>query len=170
MNIFFLDWNPAIAAKFHCDKHVIKMILESAQLLYCAHWVLSPPISVPDFAYKKTHANHPCSVWVRESIENYEWLCTLAMALCEEYTHRYGKIHKTQSHIEWLLCCPPCTIPTIPRTPVRLAMPDEFKHTCPVDSYRIFYRESKLKQRKIVSYTKREWPEFLQTKNGFPAV
>lgn len=160
MNIFFLDWDAKIAAQYHCDKHVVKMILECAQLLYCAHWILTPS-GVPDFAYKKTHPNHPCSIWVRESIENYEWLCNLAIALCEEYTFRYGKIHKTHKHIEWLICNPPFNIPDTPLTPIRLAMPNEYKNDNPIKAYRVFYRESKMKQRGIVSYTKRDWPEFL---------
>jgi hypothetical protein len=163
MNIFFLDWNPHQAAKYHCDKHVVKMILECAQLLYSAHWVLTPS-RVPESAYKKTHINHPCSIWVRESIENYEWLCELAIALCSEYTYRYGKIHKTQKHIEWLIRNPPFDIPPVHKTPVRLAMPDEYKIEDPIESYRLFYRESKMKQRGIVNYTKRDWPEFLSVK------
>jgi hypothetical protein len=163
MNIFFLDWNPKKAAEYHCDKHVVKMILECAQLLYCAHWILSP-CGVPEFAYKKTHVNHPCSIWVRESVENYEWLCNLAMALCEEFTFRYGKTHKTQKHIEWLIRNPPFDIPAIHQTPIRLAMPDEYKNEDPIESYRRFYRESKMKQRGIVSYKKRDWPEFLMVK------
>ena len=160
MNIFFLDKDPHIAAIYHCDKHVVKMILECAQLLYCAHWVLNP-CEVPEFAYKKTHINHPCSIWVRESIENYEWLCELAIELCKEFTFRYNKIHKTQRHIEWLICNPPFDIPAVKQTPIRLAMPEEYKTTDPIESYRLFYIESKMKQRGIVTYTKREWPEFI---------
>lgn len=160
MNIFFLDIRPRRAAEYHCDKHVVKMILECAQLLYSAHWILNEN-SIPSFAYKKTHVNHPCAIWVRESIENYEWLCSLAIALCEEFTFRYGKIHKTQQHIEWLMNHPPFNIPNKSMTPIRLAMPEEFKQEDPIESYRIFYRESKMKQRGIVSYTKRDWPDFL---------
>ena len=160
MNIFFLDLNPRIAAEYHCDKHVVKMILECAQLLYAAHWVLDP-CEVPPFAYRKTHVNHPCAIWARESIENYEWLCELAIELCKEFTFRYKKIHKTQKHIEWLTNHPPFNIPGVPMTSIRLAMPDEYKFENPIESYRIFYRESKMKQRGIVTYTNREWPEFL---------
>ena len=160
MNIFFLDLNPTLAAEYHCDKHVVKMILECAQLLYCAHWILDP-LEVPTFAYKKTHINHPCSIWVRESIENYEWLCDLAYALCKEFTFRYEKIHKTQYHIEWLLNNPPFNIPNTKMTQIRLAMPDEYKQENPINAYREFYRESKMKQRQIVSYVKRPWPTFL---------
>ena len=160
MNIFLLDWNPQKAAEYHCDKHVVKMILECAQLLYCAHWVLNPQY-VPEDAYKKTHPNHPSAIWARESIENYEFLQELAMELCKEYTFRYEKIHKTQKHIDWLRT-PPLDIPAIKMTPFRLAMPDKYKQEDPVESYKAFYRESKMKERDIVTYKKREWPEFLK--------
>ena len=161
MNIFLLDWNPQKAAQYHCDKHVVKMILECAQLLYCAHWILNPQY-VPEDAYKKTHPNHPSAIWTRESIENYEFVQELAMELCREYTFRYEKIHKTQKHIDWLRT-PPLDIPAIKMTPFRLAMPDKYKQEDPVESYKMFYRESKMKERGIVTYKKREWPEFLKT-------
>ena len=92
MNIFFLSLDPAEAARLHCDKHVVKMILESCQLLYCAHWMCGT--IMPSNAYKKTHPNHPCAKWVRESQANYRWLCRLGLELCGEYTFRYGKHHK----------------------------------------------------------------------------
>jgi hypothetical protein len=83
------------------------------------------------------------------------------MELCKEYTFRYEKIHKTEKHIEWLRT-PPLDIPAITMTPFRLAMPDKYKQEDPVESYKIFYRESKMKERGIVTYKKREWPEFLK--------
>lgn len=160
MNIFFLHWSPRIAAEYHCDKHVVKMIIETAQMLYSAHWILNPE-KLPLNAYKLAHKNHPCSIWTRTSLGNYLWLCSLGVWLCHEYTHRYGKTHKTQAHIEWLIKnCPKfdrmnMTIPA-------QAMPDEYKKEDSIEAYRIFYTESKLKQRGIVNYTKREWPEFLK--------
>lgn len=161
MNIFYLHLDPRVAAIYHCDKHVVKMIIESAQMLYCAHWVICP-FSLPDTAYKMAHKNHPCTIWVRESYENYMWLCALAWWLCKEYQHRYGfqKTHKTQSHIEWLLQNPP-NLPRLGMTQFRMAMPDEFKQENPLEAYRLFYRENKMKQRGIVKYTKRDMPEFL---------
>ena len=164
MNIFLLHHDPRIAAEYHCDKHVIKMILESAQMLYCAHWVLNPEFN-KEGAYKKAHMNHPCSIWVRESLDNYKWLCELALELCKEYKFRYGdhKTHKTQAHVEWLMENPPATIPQIGMmTKFRLAMPDEYKQEDAIQAYRTFYKESKMKQRNIVKYTKRTWPEFLE--------
>lgn len=70
MNIFILDTNPKIAAQYHVDKHVVKMILETAQLLCSAHW-----LNGSEAPYKLTHKNHPCAIWTRECVENYNWLC-----------------------------------------------------------------------------------------------
>jgi hypothetical protein len=81
MNIFVLSRNPRRAAEQHCDKHVVKMILETAQLLYSAH-----PDKPHEAAYKRTHANHPCAIWARTSLANYQWLCALGFWLCQEYS------------------------------------------------------------------------------------
>lgn len=100
MNIFALDEVPEQAAVWHCDAHVIKMILETAQLLSSAHHAINPNNTYP--IYRPTHTNHPCAVWTRKSKANYVWLTQLGLALCDEYTFRYDKIHKTQSVLEWL--------------------------------------------------------------------
>jgi len=163
MNIFVLSLNPSEAAQLHCDKHVIKMIIESAQMLYSAHWALESPL--PHNAYKKTHVNHPCSKWVRLSLENYLWLCTLAKELCKEYKFRYGetKVHKTEAHILWLEANYPTGIPNTEFIIPPQAMPDEYKDEDVVVAYRRFYRESKMKARNIVTYKKRSIPDFLMT-------
>lgn len=108
MNIFLLNTCPYIAARLHCDKHVIKMILETAQLLYTA-WLTNHAESdivwdpiCPHDAYRKTHANHPSARWVRRCSENYHFTIKLGMALCSEYTRRYEKVHKCQSHLKRL--------------------------------------------------------------------
>jgi len=162
MNIFFLSQNPQEAARLHCDKHVVKMIIETAQLLYSSHWVLNPT-GLNENAYKLAHRNHPCAIWVRTSLTNYMWLASLGWWLCKEYQYRYGehKTHKSEAHIVWLLNNPPKFIPFADMTPPMLAMPDEYKQEDPIMSYQTYYIESKLKQRGIVRYTKREWPLFL---------
>jgi hypothetical protein len=162
MNIFFLSFSPREAARLHCDKHVVKMILETSQLLYSAHWILNPE-GLNENAYKLAHKNHPCSIWVRTSLSNYMWLASLGFWLCREYQYRYGehKLHKSEAHILWLLNNPPNSIPYMEFTPPALAMPIEYKKEDPVESYKLYYIESKLKIRNIVKYTKREWPEFL---------
>jgi hypothetical protein len=160
MNIFLLDFNARRAAQAHCDKHVVKMILETAQLLFTAHWMLAPE-GLPPFAYKKTHPNHPCALWARESLSNYLWLCTLGKELCAEFTYRYDNTHKTQAYLEWLYENPPAGLLDLGVTTLRLAMPDEYKHRNAITAYRTYYRENKLKVRGIVRYTRRSPPEFL---------
>lgn len=89
MNIFVVSEDPVRNARVLDNKRVVKMVLETAQLLsnYVHH--------IGEFTpYKKTHWNHPCSVWVRESHANYRWLCIYFSELCKEYTRRYGRIHK----------------------------------------------------------------------------
>lgn len=90
MNIFYVHSNPTIAARSLCDKHVVKMILESAQILCTVQhlWGNKAP-------YRPTHKNHPCVKWAANNLHNYEWLLEHAKALSIEYTYRYGKIHKS---------------------------------------------------------------------------
>jgi hypothetical protein len=162
MNIFALSPDPREAAESHCDKHVVKMILETAQLLYCAHWVLDPDGLLPT-AYKKTHPNHPCSIWIRESIENYRWLSDLGLCLCREYTFRYGKRHKTEDHIQWLSDnFPP--LPVVERTPFRMAMPNEFKEDDPIMAYRAYYLGAK---ERMLVYTMRPPPPVVEKKRAY---
>jgi hypothetical protein len=162
MNIFVLSLDPREAAEYHCDKHVVKMILETAQLLYCSHWMLDPD-GLPPTAYKKTHPNHPCSIWIRESVENYRWLSDLGLALCNEYTYRYGKRHKTQDHLEWLSDnFPP--LPMVERTQFRMAMPNEFKCEDPILAYHTYYLIAK---ERMLIFTKRPPPPFVEKKRAY---
>lgn len=97
MNIFVLDYDIKRAAQYHCDKHVVKMCIEYAQLLSSVHHSLGNPAG-----YGLTHKNHPCAIWARSSLDNYEWLFNLAIELGEEYTYRYDKVHKSISIVESL--------------------------------------------------------------------
>lgn len=160
MNRFILSEDPHLAAIEHCDKHVVKMILEEAQMLSTAHRLLdgSPVNSVSDSGrkvtryrlsdnreevlYQATHANHPCAVWARESSENYLWAKTLFESLVLEYTYRYGKDHKTAMLREKLASLPH-NIATGSRTSFPLAMPEDCKQIDAVSSYREYYRKYK---------------------------
>ena len=157
MNIFVLDTNPKTCAMYHNDKHVVKMILETAQLLCGVHHVTESNLDIP---YKLSHKNHPCSVWARESIENYIWLCDLGMALCREYSHRYNKTHKSQAVIEWCYN----NLPNLPElgdiTPFALAMPDECKTDDPVESYRRYYMMHK---QSLANWKMRDIPKWYNT-------
>lgn len=95
MNIFVTDISPIQSAKNLDDKRVVKMVLESAQLLSTAintHGGKAP--------YKSTHEKHPCTKWVCSSYGNYMWLLRHFKALCEEYTARYGKTHKCEQYYD----------------------------------------------------------------------
>lgn len=154
MNIFFLDEDPKLAAEYHCDKHVVKMILESAQLLCTAVNVKAGEQVTP---YKTTHTNHPCSVWVRESYDNFSWLYNLMLELERERRYRWGSRveHKSITALlsEGILLqeawkaykLPVLTLqpPALEITPPALAMPDHCKLGDAVQSYRQYYREEK---------------------------
>ena len=109
MNIFLLHILSSLAAADHCDKHCIKMILETTQLLYSAWWYGREVFPLPELdpcpyePYKPTHKNHPSAIWTRDAPEHYEWLLQLGYALCKEYYQRYGgKFHKCMSHLDRL--------------------------------------------------------------------
>lgn len=155
MNIFVLSRCPKKAAMYQVNSHVVKMVLESCQLLCSAHHNY-PTYQLPDKFYKLSHQNHPCSSWTRWSTENYSWLATHAIALCEEYTYRYGKIHASQQLIEWCRDHVP-NLPFKSMSEFALAMPDEYKRGDAVKSYRAYYFHDKRKNIKC-EWTRREPP------------
>lgn len=161
MNIFYLDHDVQKCAQMHNDKHVVKMILEYAQLLSTAHrlldgketigktktgrkvkrWVLDGPLE--SILYQATHINHPSAVWARQSVHNYIWLSDMMLALLKEYTHRYGKKHKCGSLARYL-AYPPVNISDKPFTQPTPAMPDDVKIAGDsIASYRNYYINNK---------------------------
>ena len=137
MNIFYLDESPVIAARLQYNKHVVKMILESAQMLCAAHHVIGNPDDVP---YKLAHKNHPSTIWARENASNYEWLFHHFCALSREYKKRYGKTHlsitKMLDHEMWFY---PPNIPHEPFEQPPQCMPDEYKDKCSIQAYWNYY-------------------------------
>jgi hypothetical protein len=185
MNIFAIESSPIDCAKSMVDKHVVKMILETAQLLSTAHRILDGQMvegkkmvagSLPvrwrkfkkwklpdereDILYSATHINHPSAVWCRLSNNNYNWLYAHFLALLDEYTFRYGKVHKCASLVD-ALRSPPHNIAVGYLTPVTPAMPEEYKVSGnTVESYRNYYRVAKARMHK---WTKREPPAWIGT-------
>jgi hypothetical protein len=155
MNIFHLSTYPEESARWHVDRHVVKMVLESAQLLSTAHRLLDPEPFHADLLYKSTHVNHPCSKWCRASANNYQWLYELFVCLCDEYTFRYGKIHLCDTKFRKILNTHPKGIPQIGLTPIAQAMPEQYKNENPVIAYRQYYINEKSK---FAVWTKREKP------------
>jgi Pyrimidine dimer DNA glycosylase len=155
MNIFVLDTDVVKCAQYHLDKHCVKMILESTQLLNNAlitHSMSYAPI------YRLTHKNHPASIWTSLSRENFDWLTDLGLALCDEYTYRYGKTHKCQEYIQHFKDSHHrLVIPCHGLMPFVKCMPDHYKVVDPVESYRNYYRGDKAY---IARWTKRSTPEW----------
>lgn len=141
MNIFFLDWDPKVAASYHCDKHVVKMTLETAQLLSTSHRVLDPDPC--EILYRITHVDHPCSVWVRKSVDHYIWTFELFEYLAAEYSKRFRRDHLSWTKLSEVLRSPPSHLKTIGWTDPPLCMPDVCKKEGVVESYRNYYKTEK---------------------------
>jgi ribosomal protein L24E len=141
MNIFYLSRDPVEAAKLQCDRHVVKMILETAQLLSTAHVELDGR----QVAYKATHKNHPSAVWVRSNPRHYRWTHQHLMALGREYERRYGKVHRTiREHGKALETLPVALDPLFtgsepPFVHPPQCMPDDCKRDDAVLGYQVYY-------------------------------
>lgn len=161
MNIFYLDTDPIKAANMLNDKHTVKMIVESTQMLTNAYYVSiginnlknlsvtdkqNIDILFKDFPfnkkYKVSFMHHPCSKWVCESLSNWNWLLEHAFAISEQYTLRYQKIHKSKIALQWMKYNNP-NIVDIGLTPVGQAMPDSYKNIDPVIAYQTYYLNDK---------------------------
>lgn len=133
MNIFVLDENPRLAAQYHCDKHVVKMVLETAQILSTVSG-LGP--------YKATHHKHPCVLWTGTNQANFNWLVELGLELSAEYTHRYDKTHKSEAVIR--LCSAYDKLLEGERTQFKQCMPTHLiAYKDPVLGYRRYYNREK---------------------------
>lgn len=148
MNIFVLSRDPREAARFHCDKHIVKMPLETAQMLS----------TICGGPYKPTHQKHPCTLWAQHTSSNYSWLVELGFELCMEYTFRYRKIHRCEAIIQQLRF-PPATVPFGAMTPFAQAIPLECQRPDAVEAYRTYYREHK---RHLAQWKYREVPPFME--------
>lgn len=170
MNIFVLSLEQGVCARWHNDAHVVKMCLESAQLLSTAHRVLAHkapngyfPGEYPNqpHCYKETHVNHPCSIWVRKSRSNYRWLYQLMLELDIERQHRFTpKPSKTIVLYGEFLSHPPDELPEGQLTPFAQAMPDECRRPDPIKAYQEYYRVHK---QHLAKWTKRQPPSWFTT-------
>ena len=137
---------------YHVDLHVNKMLLETCQLLCNAHEIAP---------YKRTHYNHPCSVWVRSSQQNYLWTCNLGMALAMEFRHRFKKGHASEAVVKWAFANP-LTNPVYDLTPFAQAMPEQYRREDAVKAYRTYYLAEKMMLRgKPSKWTGRSIPHWI---------
>lgn len=155
MNIFYLDENIVLCAQYHCDVHVVKMILESAQMLCTALYIHGQ-----NAQYKPAHINHPCTIWCTESLDNWLWLKTLGLALNDEYKYRYNKNINHKS-ADVIINLPMPEIKAIGLTKRPQAMPDQYKKIDPIEAYRAYYIGEK---QKLFKWTKRNVPYWITDK------
>jgi len=146
MNIFYLHSDPVKAAQIQYNKHVVKMVLESAQMLCTAHHHYAELLDYkPDYVpYKKAHYNHPSTIWCRQNIKQYYWLYNHMIALGEEYTKRYGKEHLTITKCKYPLHLFPFGMPDGVFNEPPQAMPMQYKVAgCSVTAYWNYYEQEK---------------------------
>lgn len=170
MNLFLLHVCLKKCAQQHADKHVVKMILELAQLLSTAYWILNPEQASRLCVLKKTHVNHPVAVWTREHANNYDLVASLACELLKEYTYRYGKHHKLEPLIHKMQKYPPKNLDYKERedlgghwntTPPKQCFGegnDHLKRKDPIKGYRNYYNTCK---RHLHSWKKRPVPGWI---------
>jgi len=179
MNIFILDEDPVIAAQLQCDKHAVKMVVESAQMLSTVHRMLDGEVyKAPsksgkrmikkwrhphqdDVLYGAVHMHHPCTVWTAETKSNYDWHYQHFVALCQEYTYRYGRKHLSEVKLLDVLKDAPANIPHGPLTRMPLAMkanPECINEDDIVGSYQAYYQTKQ--DRFEMVWSKREVPEW----------
>ena len=176
MNIFYLHEEPQKCAYEHCDKHVVKMIIEYAQLMSTAHRVLDGELfftlsknnrkikryKLPDERDDKlmlaVHENHPSNIWLRQSDENYKWLWQMWFHLNREYTYRYGKVHMTDSKLRELLNELPRNIPLGDWREPPQCMPDDVKTESAIPAYHKYYAVYK---KDFAKWTDRPTPQFM---------
>lgn len=164
MNIFYLHRDPKQAAEVMINKHVVKMIVESAQLLSTAHRVLDgyeeihlsknnrrlkrwmhPDPVLNETLYKSSFMNHPSGIWVRAARANYQWLYDHFVALGQEYKKRYNKDHLTITKLSAILSNAPQNIPNAPFTEPTPAMPEQYQiPNNSLQSYTNYYLAEKL--------------------------
>lgn len=179
MNIFVLDTDPAIAASYHCDKHVNKMLVESCQILGSGIWHSHGVTRKKDLAamdpsvvsriwkgfprqtpYGIGYMHHPSTKWARESSDNWKWLCEMALALADQYEIRYKKTCSVRPKIQWFLD----NAPSLPSglTPFAQAMPDHLKRPDAVEAYRLNYAARKSYMATWKSSSPVWWKKYIQ--------
>jgi hypothetical protein len=192
MNIFVLHWKQRKAARWHVDKHIVKMLLETCQLLYTAHWALYYPelcnyksaialsraqkqLEVPEYmwsapicetsnepGYRPCHILHPCAIWTRISSGNYLWLAELGIELAKEFKYRFKKEHACEKHIYWLFDNLPLSISMFPCYNFPVAMDEQYKISKDPITSYRNYYKTSKKERGLIKYTGREIPHWLK--------
>ena len=166
MNLFILSLNFKECAEYLFDKHVSKILLEAVQMLCTSMLLVDPENEITNKIklYKIAHKNHPVTIWMRNSLENYVWTLDLVDAMHDEWKYRYNhppeKMHKSYVVAQYLRKYAPTAdkFPCKGLTPFAQAMPVECKRDDPVEAYRAYYQTAE--KRRIASWKRRERPSW----------
>lgn len=144
MNIFALDNDPLVAARFHMDRHVAKQILECAQILGAAHIMLdgmdTAKARLKLDTLRTSHVSHPAVLWARECLPNYYWTVNLMGGLIDQYVSRFKKAHNYQPICEAFNKAAPLNIEVFKAlTPFVQTFPATYRHSNPVYGWRAYY-------------------------------
>ncbi len=178
LNLFYLHNDPIISAEMHCDKHVVKMIIEYAQMLSTAHRILDgkqytdassgrriqrwklEDYTMEDMLYKASHINHPSTQWVRENAIQYQYAYDMFVALCDEYTYRYGKVHLTDSKLRYSLDQLPNNIALGVFHEPPQCMPNDVKVLG--DTINAYHKYYAIYKKNFAKWTSRPVPNFME--------
>ena len=166
MNRFLINYSPELCARDLCDKHVVKMPLEEAQMLCTTVRLHAPEYAEEVGLYRAVHQKHPCTIWAGQTRANYLYSLDMFREMCREYTHRYSKVHASWRLYDALVDAAQY-VPDGGITP----HPECFsEHTdlksgrpWPIQSYRQFY-QTKQHRFKMV-WTKRDVPDWFEYQN-----
>lgn len=172
MNIFYTSTSPYECAYNLCMVHVNKMIIETAQMMSTAHFVLDrQKYDELYFLMKPTHINHPSNVWVRSSWSHYDWMREHLAALLAIYIFRTGKRHKVEDRYIHLMHVPK-NIPISGFVDPPRAMPDDLKYDTSIittEAYQLYldrkYNEWVNRERPIKLVFFEKAPNFVTTKD-----
>lgn len=179
MNIFFLDIDPIKCAHYHCNKHIVKMITEHAQMMSMAIWyhdrkqalrlyekgriMNAPPEVTGKPPRTDSHLMHPCTMWVRESRKHFDWLKLMSAEMAHEYYLRFGQFHNPpRHHSSYVDCIAHLNSSKIPDSPWESppqAMPEEFRGPDAAEAYKRLYGLDKIR---FARWTVREMPEWFK--------
>ena len=175
MNVFYLHPVPKTCAEMHLDKHVVKMPIEYAQLLSTSHRVLDGVMYIGQtktgrkatryllkdgrehVLYMASHMKHPDELWLQKSTQHYNWLYTMWVTLCDEYTHRYGKVHMTDTKLREALKNPPTNLTDNGWVDPPQCMPEHCKADTSIEAYHKYYI---IEKKRFAKWTKRPIPKW----------
>lgn len=164
MNLFVLDTDPKIAARFLDDKRLGSALMEACMMLSVA--VRGQGETGPGLLCRPTHQWHPVTLWVGATVSNWQWCLQYACAVNAEFTFRYGTRHSAGERLTYISTFASCLLPG-PLLPFQnsarhAGLGLDFSHLRAPESYREYLQERWKTDKRPPTFKNREWPEWCQ--------